>query len=110
VAAGGGVEMMPAAVEQRVRGLVATVLRRDVSALAASDDLVQHAGVDSLLGLQILAAVETTFAIRLPDDELIHLRSIERITSAVERAAAASAKASAVPPEPQRRRTPGGER
>jgi acyl carrier protein len=70
----------------RVRALIADVAKRDVSALGPDDDLVEHLGVDSLLGLQILAAVERRLDVRLPDDELIHLRTIGRITAAVDRA------------------------
>ena len=72
-------------IEVRVRRLIADVSRHDVSALGRDDDLVEHLGVDSLLGLQILAAVEKRFDIRLPDDELIHLRTIGRIADAVAR-------------------------
>lgn len=77
---------MSATTEARVRALIADVAKRDVAALASEDDLVEHLGVDSLLGLQILAAVEKRFEVRLPDDELIHLRTIGRIGAAVERA------------------------
>ena len=77
---------MSAATEARVRALIADVAKRDVAALAPEDDLVEHLGVDSLLGLQILAAVEKRFEVRLPDNELIHLRTIGRIGAAVERA------------------------
>jgi acyl carrier protein len=77
--------MSRAEVETRVRALIADVAKRDVSALGADDDLVEHLGVDSLLGLQILAAVEKRLEVRLPDEELIHLRTIGRIAAAVER-------------------------
>jgi acyl carrier protein len=40
-------------------------------------------GVDSLQGLQILAAVEKRFGIRLPDEELIRMRTIGAIVAAV---------------------------
>ena len=70
----------------QVRALIADVAKRDVAALGADDDLVEHLGVDSLLGLQILAAVEKRLDVRLPDEELIHLRTIGRIAATVERA------------------------
>ena len=44
------------AIERQVRALIADVARHDVAALGADDDLVEHLGVDSLQGLQILAA------------------------------------------------------
>jgi acyl carrier protein len=75
--------MTSRAIESLVRGLIADVSKHDVSSLPADDDLVEHLGVDSLMGLQILAAVEKHLDVRLPDEELIHLRSIGRISEAV---------------------------
>ena len=72
-------------IERRVRALIADITKRDVSSLGPDDDLVEHLGVDSLLGLQILAAVEKRLEVRLPDEELIHLRTIGRIAATVER-------------------------
>ena len=72
--------------EAGVRAVIGAVTRRDADAIGADDDLVQRLGADSLQGLQILAGVEKRFAVRLPDDELIHLRTIGRIARAVERA------------------------
>jgi len=72
--------------ETRIRALIQEVTKRDTSAIASGDDLVEHLGVDSLQGLQILAGVEKRLEVRLPDDELIHLRTIGRIAQAVERA------------------------
>jgi acyl carrier protein len=72
-------------VEARVRTLIQEVSRRDTSGIGRDDDLVEALGVDSLEGLQILAGVEKRFGVRLPDDELIHLRTIGRIADSVER-------------------------
>jgi acyl carrier protein len=71
--------------EARVRALIQEVARRDTSAVGRNDDLVEVLGVDSLEGLQILAIVEKRFDIRLPDDELIHMRTIGKIADGVER-------------------------
>jgi acyl carrier protein len=72
-------------IEVRVRAIVAEVVREDTRATGRDDDLVEALGVDSLQGLRILAAVEKRFAVRLPDDELVHMRTIGRIVDAVER-------------------------
>jgi acyl carrier protein len=74
-----------ARVEAGVRMVIQEVSRRDISAIGRDDDLVEALGVDSLEGLQILAKVEKRFDVRLPDDELIHLRTIGRIADSVER-------------------------
>jgi acyl carrier protein len=72
-------------IEARVRAVMLEVTRRDTRAVSADDDLVEAFGIDSLEGLQILAGIEKRFGIRLPDDELIHLRTIRRITEIVDR-------------------------
>jgi acyl carrier protein len=77
--------------EQDVRRLVAEVTRQDTRTLGADDDLVEALGVDSLQGLQILARVEKHFDVRLPDDELIGLRTVGRIAALVERLQAGGA-------------------
>ncbi len=72
-------------VESVVREILVRVLRRDDPRIGRDDDLVEVLGIDSLQGLQILAGVEKRFGVRLPDEELIHMRTIGRITDAVER-------------------------
>ena len=72
-------------IETRVRAVMKEVTRRDASAIAADDDLVETFGIDSLEGLQILAGIEKRFGIRIPDDELIQMRTIRRISEAVAR-------------------------
>jgi acyl carrier protein len=71
--------------ETGVRRTIAEVARRDTTAIGVDDDLVAVLGVDSLQGLQILAGVEKRFGVRIPDDELAHMRTIGRIVEVVER-------------------------
>jgi acyl carrier protein len=70
-------------VEARVREIIAEISRQEVSSVERDADLVEVLSVDSLQGLQILAAVEKRFAIRLPDEELIKMRTIAAIVDAV---------------------------
>ena len=78
--------------EATVRDVISRVSRQDVSALGSDDDLVERLGMDSLQGLQILAGVEKRCEVRLPDEELITLRTIGRITEAVRRVRRAEAR------------------
>ena len=73
-------------IEAGVRQLIGQISGHEVWQLAPDDDMVQALSVDSLQGLQILAAVEKRFDVRLPDQELITLRTLRRIADAVERA------------------------
>ncbi|HET9371170.1 MAG TPA: acyl carrier protein [Vicinamibacterales bacterium] len=75
-------------IETGVRQLIGQVSGHDVWHLAADADMVAALSVDSLQGLQILAAVEKRFDVRLPDEQLIELRTLRRIADAVERAGA----------------------
>jgi acyl carrier protein len=77
--------MAPTEIETGVRALIAEISRQDVSSIGRNDDLAEQLGVDSLQGLQILARVEQRFRIRLPDEELIRMRTIGRIADLVER-------------------------
>ena len=77
----GSIEKIDAA----VRVVIHDIARQNVTDVGRDDDLVGVLGVDSLQGLQILAGVEKRFGIRLPDEELIRLRTIGRIAEAVER-------------------------
>jgi acyl carrier protein len=71
--------------DEGIRQIIARISARDLSTLGPDDDLVETLGVDSLQGLQILASVEGRFGLRLPDDELITLRTIRRIVNAANR-------------------------
>ena len=73
-------------IETRLRALIADIATRDPASLGRDDDLVEAYGLDSLQGLQLLATVEKRFDIRLPDDELVEMRSIRRIAVAIEQA------------------------
>lgn len=72
-------------IEAEVRALISAVARQDASAVASDEDLVEHLGIDSLQGLEILAGVEKRFDLRLPDEDLDRLRTVGRIADLVER-------------------------
>jgi acyl carrier protein len=74
-------------IEGGVRTAIGAVSTHDVSTVETDDDLVEALGIDSLQALQILAAVEKRFDVRIPDEELSGLRSICALVQAVERAA-----------------------
>jgi acyl carrier protein len=69
--------------EPRIRKAVAEIARRDVSDIGLDDDLVEKLGLDSLQGLQVLAAVEKRFSVRFADERLSALRTLRQIVDAV---------------------------
>jgi acyl carrier protein len=77
--------MVRAHIEAELRALITDVARVDGSAIGPDEDLVERLGIDSLQGLQMLAAVEKRFALRLPDEDLVGLHTIGRIADLIER-------------------------
>lgn len=48
-------------------------------------NLISEAGIDSLMALRILASIEKTFDVRIPDDQLKDMTSVENIASFIEK-------------------------
>ena len=72
-------------IEAGVRAIIHDISRQDITGIGRDVDLVAVLGVDSLQALQVLAAVEKRFGVRLPDEELIQMRTVGRIADAVRR-------------------------
>lgn len=71
-------------IEAAVRALIRELARQDASTIGRDEDLVEVLGIDSLQGLQILAGVEKRFDLRLPDEDLVRLRTIGCIADLVD--------------------------
>ena len=76
--------MTPAEIELRVREILDQSCRRKAASLAPGDDLVETLGLDSLEGLQVLAAVEKRFGVRFPDERLAQLRTVRALVDAIQ--------------------------
>ena len=46
---------------------------------APDAELLTEAGIDSLMALRILASIEKTFDVRIPDERLMEMTTVERI-------------------------------
>ena len=71
-------------IEATVRALISELARQDASTIGWDEDLVERLGIDSLQSLQILAGVEKCFDLRLPDEDLVRLRTIGCIADLVD--------------------------
>ena len=71
--------------EQEVVEIVSHITKVPASALSPDTDLKASLNVDSLQGLQIVAALEKHFDITLPDEELDSYTSIGLIVETVKR-------------------------
>jgi acyl carrier protein len=82
-------------VEQEVVKIVSRITKVPATTLLPDTDLKASLNVDSLQGLQIVAALENQFGIILPDEELDSYTTIGLIVETVKRhqtSAAADAK------------------
>ena len=50
-----------------------------------SANLISEAGIDSLMALRILASIEKNFDVRIPDDQLVNMTSVENIAQFIEK-------------------------
>lgn len=72
-------------VEQEVRRIVAHIAKVPAERLTPDTDLRVELNVDSLQGLQIVAALEKRFGVTVPDEELDNYSTVRAITETVKR-------------------------
>jgi acyl carrier protein len=72
-------------VEREVRRIVSRVVKVPESQLTRDTDLRVDLNVDSLQGLQIVAAIEKEFALAVPNEELDFYSSVGAITDTLKR-------------------------
>ena len=72
-------------IETEVKEIVAHLAKVRVEQLEASTDLNADLNLDSLLALQIVAAVEKRFDVEVPDDEIDLYTSVDAIANVVRR-------------------------
>jgi len=71
--------------ETFIRGLIAQLADRRPDAFGLDEDLSRGLGLDSLSLLQIVAAVEEAYGVRIPDDEIDDLRTVRALLAQVVR-------------------------
>ena len=64
--------------EQDVKELIADIIEVDVAGLDPDASLVEDLGMDSMMALEILASLEKRFKIKLPEDELPKITTVNR--------------------------------
>lgn len=65
-------------VEQEVRLLVANVIEMDPNTIDPNAHLVEDLGMDSMMALEILAAIEKKFRIQIPEEELPRITTLNK--------------------------------
>ena len=77
--------MSVANLEDEIRSLVADILEREPSQLDPNAQLVEDLGMDSMMALEIIASLEKRYKIRLPEQELQEVKTVNRIIELAKR-------------------------
>ncbi len=83
--------MNDTALDSKLREFVGRELNRDVTRLGPNDELTEILGIDSLQGLELLAAVEEEFDVFFPPDSLAVGHSLGAVRNAILKQRAKSA-------------------
>jgi len=70
--------MSTTSLEQDVKELIADIIEVDPASLDPDANLVEDLGMDSMMALEILASLEKRFKIKLPEDELPKITTVNR--------------------------------
>ena len=64
--------------EQEVRALVASIIEMDPNTINPDAHLVEDLGMDSMMALEILASLEKKYKIKLPEEDLPKITTVNR--------------------------------
>ena len=65
-------------VEKEVRDLIADIIEMDPQQIDLDAHLVEDLGMDSMMALEILASLEKKFKIRIPEEELPKITTLNK--------------------------------
>lgn len=64
--------------DQDVKAIIAEIIEMDPDKIDANAHLVEDLGMDSMMALEILATLEKKFKIKLPEEELPKITTVNR--------------------------------
>ena len=64
--------------EQDVKALIADIIEMDPGQIDPNAHLVEDLGMDSMMALEILAAIEKRYKIQIPEDELPKITTVNK--------------------------------
>ena len=64
--------------EQEIKELIADIIEMDPKTIDPDAHLVEDLGMDSMMALEILAAIEKKYKIKLPEEELPKITTVNR--------------------------------
>lgn len=63
-------------IEEEIRGIVAQIIEKDPAEIMPDAKFFEELGVDSMMALEILAAIEKKFKITIPEEKLAQLTTL----------------------------------
>ncbi len=66
-------------ISSEVRKLVAEILEMEAIAISPDAQLVEDLGMDSMKALEILAAIEKRFKVKIPEESLPKMTTLNRV-------------------------------
>jgi len=64
--------------DQEVKNLIADIIEMDPTQIDPDAHLVEDLGMDSMMALEILAAIEKRYKLRIPEEELPKITTVNR--------------------------------
>ena len=77
--------MSVANLDEDIRSLVAEILEREPSQVDPEARLVEDLGMDSMMALEIIASLEKRYKIRLPEQGLQEVKTVNRVIELAKR-------------------------
>lgn len=68
-----------AEIEQEVRSMVAKIIKRDEKSIDPGANIFTEYGVDSLLGVEILAGLDKKYGLDVPEQKIREIRTLNDI-------------------------------
>ena len=68
-----------AEIEQEIRSMVAKIIKRDEKSIEPGANIFTEYGVDSLLGVEILAGLDKKYGLDVPEQKLREIKTLNDI-------------------------------
>jgi acyl carrier protein len=69
--------------EIEIRKLVAKIIETDPEKITPDAHFIEDLGSDSMMALEIMAALEKKFGITIPEDQLVKIANLNQVTRLV---------------------------
>lgn len=70
--------MKTQSLEQEIKALIADIIEMDADQIDPNAHLVEDIGMDSMMALEILAAIEKKYKIQIPEEELPKITTVNK--------------------------------